>query len=322
MPKKTEKGWHVDIRPAGRNGPRFRKTLDSKAEALAYERYVMREHSEAKEWQEQKPDRRTLSELCKTWYALHGQQLKSGTGRMKELAHMISLLGDPIAEKFTAKDYTAYRSKRLQSVTANTVNHELTYLKSLFNELHRLGEWTKENPLADVRKIKTDDPELTYLTQKQCRELLAELDKSPNSHARISARVALATGGRWGEVCNIKPQQVHSGLITFPKTKNGKSRSLPISPELAELILENAPLVDGMNTFKRAIAKLDFDLPKGQMTHVLRHTFASHFMINGGDILTLQRALGHGSITMTMRYAHLSPDHLSDVLKRNPLSTL
>ena len=55
------------------------------------------------------------------------------------------------------------------------------------------------------------------------------------------------------------------------------------------------------------------------MTHILRHTFASHFMIKGGNILTLQRILGHQSLTMTMRYAHLAPDHLQEAIRLNPL---
>jgi len=63
-------------------------------------------------------------------------------------------------------------------------------------------------------------------------------------------------------------------------------------------------------------------LPAGQMTHVLRHTFASHFMMNGGNILVLQRILGHSDIKMTMRYSHFSPDHLDDAIKLNPLSSL
>ena len=43
-------------------------------------------------------------------------------------------------------------------------------------------------------------------------------------------------------------------------------------------------------------------------------------MMNGGNILTLQRALGHSSVTITMRYAHLSPEHLQDVVLKGPLS--
>ncbi len=53
---------------------------------------------------------------------------------------------------------------------------------------------------------------------------------------------------------------------------------------------------------------------------VLRHTFASHFIMNGGNLLTLQKILGHQSIQMTMRYAHLAPDHLNDAVKLNPLN--
>ncbi len=59
---------------------------------------------------------------------------------------------------------------------------------------------------------------------------------------------------------------------------------------------------------------------KGQCTHVLRHTLASHCIMNGGNLLTLQRILGHQSIQMTMRYAHLSSEHLQDAAILNPLS--
>lgn len=56
--------------------------------------------------------------------------------------------------------------------------------------------------------------------------------------------------------------------------------------------------------------------------HVLIHTFASHFVMNGGNILTLQKILGHQSIAMTMRYAHLAPDHLKAATKLNPITAL
>ncbi|WP_423064590.1 tyrosine-type recombinase/integrase [Burkholderia multivorans] len=76
------------------------------------------------------------------------------------------------------------------------------------------------------------------------------------------------------------------------------------------------------SAFRKAIDRANIALPDGQLTHVLRHTFASHFMINGGNILTLQRILGHASLTMTMRYAHLSPDHLEEAKRCNALVSL
>lgn len=64
------------------------------------------------------------------------------------------------------------------------------------------------------------------------------------------------------------------------------------------------------------------DVPEGQCTHVLRHTFASHFMMNGGNILILKEILGHTDIKMTMIYAHFAPEHLEDAVTKNPLFEL
>ncbi|EOD1457228.1 tyrosine-type recombinase/integrase [Escherichia coli] len=87
--------------------------------------------------------------------------------------------------------------------------------------------------------------------------------------------------------------------------------------------------LDGFNFFTdcyfqflSVMEKTSIVLPRGQLTHVLRHTFAAHFMMSGGNILALQKILGHHDIKMTMRYAHLAPDHLETALRFNPLATL
>jgi integrase len=322
MIKKTEAGYLVDLRPNGRDSRRVRKLFKTRSEAMAFEKHTIAEESQKPAWQQQKTDSRRLSEIIDVWFELHGKQLKSSEDRLLSMKKCCKLMGNPKAAKIDAKLFAKFRAERLETVTANTANHDLAYFRAMFNELERVGEWHSENPLDKIRRIKIDEAELCYLTHAQIKTLLDQLDKSPSSHAGISARVALATGARWGEVATIKPSQIANGLITYSGTKSGKNRSIPIDKRLQSLIMDNAPLVDGMNTFKRAMPKLNLQLPKGQMTHVLRHTFASHYMINGGNIITLQRILGHASITMTMRYAHLSPDHLTDAITKNPLATM
>nr|WP_269137831.1 tyrosine-type recombinase/integrase [Pseudomonas sp. MMS21 TM103] len=68
------------------------------------------------------------------------------------------------------------------------------------------------------------------------------------------------------------------------------------------------------------MAKTTIRLPKGQASHALRHTFASHFIQKGGNILTLQKILGHSSLAMTMRYSHLAPEHLAEAVRLSPLA--
>lgn len=74
--------------------------------------------------------------------------------------------------------------------------------------------------------------------------------------------------------------------------------------------------------FERAVKRAGIELPEGQYTHVLRHTFANHFMMNGGNILVLKEILGHSDIKMTMIYAHFAPTHLEDAVSKNPLTLL
>ncbi|WP_411198411.1 tyrosine-type recombinase/integrase [Thalassolituus sp.] len=76
-----------------------------------------------------------------------------------------------------------------------------------------------------------------------------------------------------------------------------------------------------LSVFRRALDQSGIQLPKGQAAHVLRHSFASHFMMNGGNILTLQKILGHSSITVTMRYAHLAEGFILEILEYNPIKS-
>lgn len=323
MIKPEGKRWKVDIQPGGRGSKRIRKLFDTKAEAKRFEAHVLSVHTHSKPWNSDKPDRRRLSELCKLWYELHGCNLRDGEGRLSMLLNMCRALRDPIAITFNSKHFAHYRQTRINSVSANTINHEHAYLRSVFNELSRLGEWQHPNPVMHIRKLKFKEAELSFLTVHQISDLLDELTKCRSQDAYHVARICLATGARWGEAEGLLLSNVQAGRLVFENPKDSERRAVPVAPELASDITVGkgaGRLFSGCyGAFRSAVKRLGLEIPKGQLTHILRHTFASHFIQNGGNILTLQRVLGHSDLKMTMRYAHLAPDHFEQVLTLNPL---
>ncbi|OSM06743.1 tyrosine-type recombinase/integrase [Magnetofaba australis] len=151
------------------------------------------------------------------------------------------------------------------------------------------------------------------------------VDQSSNPDLPVVVRICLATGARWGEAEGLLTSQLHRDRIEFQRTKGGRNRVVPVDLDLMAMIetriQEHGHFRPSMNAFRTALDKSGLELPKGQLTHVLRHTFASHFIMAGGNILVLQRILGHTTLTMTMRYAHLAPDHLLEAVKLNPLKS-
>lgn len=138
------------------------------------------------------------------------------------------------------------------------------------------------------------------------------------------ARICLATGARWGEAQALTPERLKGNTLVFANTKSKRVRSVPISKQLADDIRlhwkTHGPFTNCLGVFRLLLQSTSIKLPRGQAGHVLRHTFASHFIMNGGHIVTLQHILGHASLSMTMRYAHLSEDHLKDATLLNPLA--
>ncbi len=120
------------------------------------------------------------------------------------------------------------------------------------------------------------------------------------------------------EACNVKVKDVNNNQINV-LGKNGKIRYLSITSELAKEIKEKASFRDPYNVFKEILHELGLKKNDFQLTHLLRHTFSSHYVMNGGNILALQKILDHSTLNMTMRYAHLSPNHLQDMTSLNPI---
>ncbi len=326
---KTNSGWRVDVQPGGRGSKRYRRTFKTQAEAKAFEAWLQTQVATRPEWQPERRDTRSLSSLIDLWRTHHGVGLRAGEDTYRRLRAIAVALGDPVADRVDAQMFAAYRTRRIaDGISPSNLNREHAYLRAAFNELRRLGIWKKENPLGDLRQFKIPENELSFLTQEQIPRLLSALSKARNPHVLLITKLCLSTGARWSEAEELRMSQVRAGLVQFARTKSGKVRAVPISVGLEQdLVTHHQKFGEGerifgyaWSAFREGVERAGIDLPDGQMTHALRHTFASHFMMNGGNILTLQRILGHQSLAMTMRYAHLAPEHLAEALRLNPLA--
>jgi integrase len=314
--------WKVDVEPI--KGKRFRKTFKTKAEAMRFEATCRTKVIDAPTWSPKPKDRRRLTDLIDRWAILHAHTLTDGEARRRLLDTLAKALGNPIAIKLTGNEYAEYRTNALKAgANPKTLNNRLGYLRSVFNVLHQLGDIDYANPLARVRPLRLQEKELAYLTDQQIEVLFTTIHSYCRTpHVAMIAAICLATGSRWGEAQALTPDKVRNQLVTFINTKGKRVRSIPVALELeAQLhwhFKQHGLFSNCLNSFDKALTRSALPVPAGQSSHVLRHTFASHFIMNGGNILTLQKILGHTSLAMTMRYAHLSPDHLQDTLRFGP----
>ncbi|HAX2346519.1 TPA: tyrosine-type recombinase/integrase [Escherichia coli] len=311
--------YKVDVRPQGAEGKRIRKIFTLKSKAQEFERYVLQNFHD-KPWQAKPADQRRLSELIDAWWVLDGRNQPYGDTYRVRLEKINREMRDPRASEMTRKFMLRYRSDKLQAgLMPSSVNRDLCALSAMFTALIDAEVFHNENPVRGIRKLKVRNTEMAFLSDDEIDRLLERLE----GDARRVAVLCLSTGARWGEAAGLRGEHIVGNRVMFFNTKNGKSRAVPVSDTVLSLIktrktglLYQADYI----RFRDILQEVKPDLPKGQATHVMRHTFATHFMMNGGNIVTLQRILGHATIQQTMTYAHFSPDFLQDAISFNPLA--
>ncbi|HFW4799606.1 TPA: tyrosine-type recombinase/integrase [Salmonella enterica subsp. diarizonae serovar 60-67:z35:-] len=311
--------YQVDVRPQGAEGKRIRKMFTLKSKAQEFEKYVLQNFHD-KPWQAKPADQRQLSELICAWWMLDGRNHPYGEtyrGRLEKIARE---MGDPKASRITRKFMLEYRSNKLQAgLMSSSINRDMFALSAMFSVLIEAEEFHNENPVSGIRKLKVKNTEMAFLSDEEIERLLERLE----GDARRVAILCLSTGARWSEAAGLRGEHIVGNRVTFFNTKNGRARTVPVADSVLPLIKtrRTGPLyhVDYIR-FREVLQEVKPDLPKGQATHVMRHTFATHFMMNGGNIVTLQRILGHSNIQQTMTYAHFSPDFLQDAISYNPLA--
>lgn len=236
----------------------------------------------------------------------------------------------PIAD-IVRRDVERYVAHRRVSVTKATTNRELCCLK---NMLRKAVDWEylTSNPAWGVKQAKEEPKECDYLTEQEVDQLL----DTCLPFIRTFLTLAIHTGMRRGELFRLEWRDVGfkkgvKGMITIRDTKNHETRYVPMN-DMVRAALANHPkrIVDGKvcplvlcgeqgepyrdlrPSFRTSLDNAGVE--RHIRIHDLRHTFASHLLMRGVDLRTVAKLLGHKDIKVTMRYAHLGPDHLQSAV--------
>lgn len=216
-----------------------------------------------------------------------------------------------------------------------TINNHLMVLKAILKFCVNEG-WIRKTPFAKVSFLDEPEPVFDYLNNQEIGKLLSYHQQNTSLYSLLL--IALNTGMREGEICGLcwdsvclETRQIHvrriytdKGLMDTTKTK--RRRFVPINnvlyaflknlearkldPKYVTVSHLNKPWVPSHVSNRVLTPALKAADIRPITFHTLRHTFASHFMMNGGSIYDLQKILGHSKVEMTMRYAHLCPDYL------------
>jgi integrase len=245
-------------------------------------------------------------------------------------------LGHYVLADITPALIAEYRDKLAREdgvLRANsTVNRYLAALSHALSIAVKEWGWLDDSPIRKVSKPKEPRGRIRFLSDDERQRLLDACKASDSQYLYTVVVLALSTGARKMELLNLTWQNVNlkRAVITLNATKNGERRVLPLAGHALGLMQEHAkvrrfdttrvfPSHDGKGprdirtAWKHVIKRAgisDFRF------HDLRHSAASYLAMNGASLAEIAEVLGHKTLQMTKRYAHLSEAHTAGVVAR------
>lgn len=230
-----------------------------------------------------------------------------------------------------------------------TINRYFAALGHAFTVAVNEWEWLEANPVRKMKKQKESAGRVRYLDDDELSRLLAVCEASKHPMINTVVLITVSTGMRKTEALNLfwkEPKNPPTGKngnieawgvahpdqskIILHKTKNGDKRVIPLSGKAMAALREYSkvrrldtdyvfPSEDGKKHADiRAAWEAARDAAKLEDFHFhdLRHTAASYLVMNGASLAEIAEILGHKTLQMVKRYAHLSDSHVAGVLER------
>jgi integrase len=199
----------------------------------------------------------------------------------------------------------------------STINRKLSLLGKLLRKHHRDGHL---NRLPDLKKFPERNGRIRFLTRDEEEAIFSALDAIDRHYGNL-ARFLINTGARVGEATSLRWSDIDGKTATFWETKAHTPRSVPLSRAAMDVLEQERErraigpfhairYANFRNAWNRARAAAGYSRDLQVVPHILRHTCASRLAQAGVDIKRIQEFLGHKTLAMTLRYAHLAPKHL------------
>jgi integrase len=224
------------------------------------------------------------------------------------------------------------KGRNVERRSNSTVNRYMTALGNAFTVALNEWEWVQENPMQKISKLPEPRGRVRFLDDEERERLLEACKISTNPQLQTLVVLALSTGARHGELINLRWCDVdwQRRVITLHNTKNKERRLLPLAHYALQLMETHSKvrniasdlifpsLSHPMNPWDNRSAWLSA-LKKANIQdfrfHDLRHSCASYLAMNGASLAEIAEILGHKTLQMVKRYAHLSEAHTAKVVQ-------
>ena len=337
--KNGKKSFFVRIRMRGK--PEAAASFDRLTDARIWAQQIETEMRDGRYIKTAEAQKHTVSDLVERYIRdVLPRKVKVGRFYAIQLGWWKRQIGDVLLSELTPVLISEHRELLSQTETIRktkksnaTVNRYLAALSTAISTAINEWEWMEDNPLRKVSKLKEPRGRVRYLSDEERELLLIACKESHNPDLYLTVILAMSTGGRQSEIWGLswKCVDLKNGFITFEETKNDEPRSVPLTGHAFELMMERskATRIDTDLVFPSRVdhqKHFDFRRPfqmalkaseiKDFRWHDLRHCAASYLVMAGVDMRTVAEILGHKTIQMTQRYAHLSPEHLKDAVSK------
>jgi integrase len=276
----------------------------------------------------------TLGALLERYHTevLPGKRPHTQATQAHHLAWWQQQLGPLRLDQLTPERLAAARERLRSGRQAGTVNQYLATLSHALNTAVLEWGWLEVSPLRRVRRLREPRGRVRFLDDAERTRLLAACQASANRWLYPVVVLALSTGARKMELLGLtwKDIDLRQARLVVHQTKNRERRALPLAGlALAELqTLAKVRRIDSPLVFPRADGRQPIDLRYAWAQalqaaglvdcrfHDLRHSAASYLAMNGASLREIAEILGHKTLQMVHRYAHLSELHTAGVVAR------